>query len=351
MTDDRNQKRMVVLAGAGASRNLGINGSMPLMKEWSESLSDALDAEWKGLANRLGLRGLERGDQFEAKLGQLFAFREALSICEPYIELGAKENGAVPTNIYTWFTECERRCIQVEDVLQRNLYDNFGRDKVDGQAAAHAYGSLCDRLRENYFFDRVDFATTNYDAAIEEALTLIQVPIDDGFVSHGTGTPTLELSNFVNRLGDATGVLHLHGAVGWYQAEDEIERWPTNKPLNTTLGVPAILPPDDRKALGTLAGWASEVFEAFAELVSNASHVLILGHSLNDSHLTEVLGDVSANVAVTHVVGATEAEIDALSSRLPNASVFGYTFGPNPDLDVESFNRFLRRDWDATDSV
>jgi hypothetical protein len=48
-------RRIVVVTGAGASRNLGAKGELPLMADWAGILVEDVDKAEPGLASAIGL--------------------------------------------------------------------------------------------------------------------------------------------------------------------------------------------------------------------------------------------------------------------------------------------------------
>ena len=80
----------------------------------------------------------------------------------------------------------------------------------------------------------------------------------------------------------ACAVLHLHGAVGWYRASDDrIVFHHPDMSYNASLGIPALLLPDPNKeSVFTYVG----VDAIWAELdgaLETATHILVIGYSLN----------------------------------------------------------------------
>jgi hypothetical protein len=64
--------KLLLVTGAGASRELGVGeSSMPLMADWSNGLSKALDHHELGLAEACSLQPGMSGPEFEENLGLL----------------------------------------------------------------------------------------------------------------------------------------------------------------------------------------------------------------------------------------------------------------------------------------
>ena len=99
----------------------------------------------------------------------------------------------------------------------------------------------------------------------------------------------------------------------------------TEQPYNPTLGTPVFLPPDPLKDPSNDANVAG-IWSEFETALASATHILILGHSLNDEPLIRAIESVGpqADVAVA-TLGPDRKEI---SDALPKAKVIEIRFGP-----------------------
>lgn len=68
--------RLVLVAGAGASRELGESGPLPLMADWSNALCEALDSKERDLAAAVHLKSGMSGPEFEQALGLLLRWEQ-----------------------------------------------------------------------------------------------------------------------------------------------------------------------------------------------------------------------------------------------------------------------------------
>jgi hypothetical protein len=231
------------------------------------------------------------------------------------------------------------------ETIRANLFRNFGYPRFDDGLAAAAFENLRRWLTEPDGSTHLWFATTNYDACIEVAFSSKGFDIEDGFTRPSFGaTPVLDPLGLAERSLQSTGilpVLHLHGAVGWYRDQTGvIRRHANDQPYNQTLGSPALLLPDATKTVDSLTG-AERLWDEFRLLIDQATHVFILGHSLNDRHLLDLLrrGDKPIAVATFAPDGAfgdqDAARIaqDHVASLLPNAVTIACDFGPSGHID------------------
>lgn len=329
-------RSLVLVTGAGASRELGVDGQMPLMTDWSESLMRDLNVVEVDLATAIGLRADMRGDEFEEVLGAFLEWQQTVDLAARFSTFGGPKPGTNYADVLGWLDNTRSRGGRVMQALHTNLYDHFGAKNVNIHGAMDAYGRLLQ------FIGRTDqpltCATTNYDTSLELTFDAFGFRVHDGFPSASPfQTPILEPDGMVRdarRPPDGVAVLHLHGAVGWYRSETgTIQRYPSDQRFNQTLGAPALLLPDPKKDPSLHAG-VSDIWKELAGALETASHVLVLGHSLNDGHLvTELkLHTRNAKVAVT-TYPTTDQKARAVEEKrlrrlLPNAEVFPFALSP-----------------------
>jgi hypothetical protein len=119
-------------------------------------------------------------------------------------------------------------------------------------------------------------------------------------------------------------VLHLHGAVGWYQrADGSIAQQPPDQGYNPTLGTPVFLPPDPAKDPSNDAA-VSAIWSQFEEALRGATHLLVVGHSLRDEPLVRAVGSLAPQARKG--VFAPDAEVVAM--RLDESVAIPGRFAP-----------------------
>lgn len=345
---------VVVIVGAGASRPLGKGSPLPLMQDWATSLRKVIDEVEPGAADVIGLEADLRGDLFEARLGQFLAFQRDLDLVGHLARLGAEDARHDHPYIADWLSRARRRSASMVELIRGNLFDNFGYPRFDDELARSAYAKLQAWLTEGDENVSLAFATTNYDATIETAYSALGFTILDGFEAPGPyATPVLNplgLAQQARRGNDLLPVLHLHGAVGWYRASDgPIRRHASDLPYNSSLGTPALLLPDATKSVDSLAG-AETLWDEFRLLLADASHVLVLGHSLHDRHLVELLANRSRLAACWYAPRERLNDPDVyaagkkyVSKYLPTAAVIPCEFGPQPAANGELLHKWLHQ--------
>jgi hypothetical protein len=78
-------RRVLILTGAGASSNLGANGShLPMMSSWASDLVRDVGPR----AEQIRLRPDMPGEEFEQELGRFLAFERSFPLIEPFAHLG-----------------------------------------------------------------------------------------------------------------------------------------------------------------------------------------------------------------------------------------------------------------------
>lgn len=238
---------------------------------------------------------------------------------------------------------------------------HFRPDRIDDDAARRAYRRLHDAIRSADDDGPECFlahATTNYDTALETAIEQDnRFRVVDGFSRRpGGGSEKYTLDAFAaatdsNR---AVPVLHLHGAVGWYlNPDDTVERDPADRPYDDRR-TPALLLPDDKKSPATFNAAAFQTWKQFDQLLTQATHVLFLGHSLHDQHIVQAVGRSDVRVAAVIYTEPDEAgnypepdetEVERCRDLLPEIVALPGKFGQNrewDDLDIDQLTRWLR---------
>ncbi|MFL6239307.1 MAG: SIR2 family protein [Actinomycetes bacterium] len=354
-------RRVLVVAGAGASRELGDGQPMPLMSDWCDDLTDALDVLEPGTSRVLGLTTGLPGDVFEQRIGALLRLQAELPLFEGLRRLGmtsliANEE-AYPLQ---WAGIAKRRLDAITETVHENLYRNFGYSHYNDGLAEQAYSRLKSMLTAAGSDIGLAFATTNYDQCIEAAFAAPQWKILDGFRRSPLETPILNATGIAEEWLQATDripILHLHGAVGWYRGDDQRIRWyPPDRGYIPALGRPALLLPDPEKTTTSLPG-AETLWDEFRKLLAESTHVLFVGHSLNDDHLVEVVAQAGRPTAVLVYsrslakVGGPDAEQDDDGTEesatgfvdrvLPGARVIPGIFGPQPEFPEAELHGWL----------
>ena len=283
------ERRVVVIAGAGASTALGSTGRpIPMMAGWCTLLCNSLDGEEKGIADAIGLTPQMTGWEFEQNLGSFLDVYSILPLLPRFLGLGESPVGQRHGDVNNWHDTLQRRSSAIIEALHRTLFDAFGHSAVDRVAADRAYGSLLKALTIGPH--QVTFATTNYDPAIEIGLRSLGFETDLGVRSpDGLAHHRLRPGDLIGeKKSGSVPVLHLHGATGWYRSGVEVMVYGPDMPYVSALGAPAILLPDPKKT-PERATAISTIWSAFDAALSEATHVLVIGHSLHDPYLVERL--------------------------------------------------------------
>jgi hypothetical protein len=324
---------------------------MPLMHDWATSLYEALESSDTGSARVIGLEPNLRGDVFETRLGEFLTFQASLPLITKLSRLGSQSAGQDHAYFGDWLQHAKARTDRMVETIRAHLFESFGYPRFNDGLAQEAYSSLRSWVGEPDGAEFLAFATTNYDACIESAFGAMGFTVMGGFHGAPYATPVLDPLGLAANARQSNGllpVLHLHGAVGWYRGIDGKIRHASDLPYNPTLGVPALLLPDPTKSVDSLAG-AERIWDEFRLLLSDATHILVLGHSLNDAHLVEVLNSVDKPLAVSwhqegedHLdEGVLEAGSSYVRKLLPTATVVPCDFGPHATVNRSQLNAWL----------
>lgn len=301
-----------------------------------------MDKAQPGLSAPLGLRYGQDGPAFEAALGDFLKWQRGLPLSARYLAMGFPA-GRLPVGADQWREQAEFLAGQATTTLRETLYEQFGLGRIDSVLARDAYGALLDLLPLNPGGGVLTVATTNYDVSAETAMAELGRRPDVGEVDGPRRTRQLEPEGLLGHCGHlGVAVLHLHGKVGWYaQADGTVVAEPNDRPYSASAGTPAVLFPDPQKDPASEPA-VRALWDEFATGLSQATHVLFVGHSLNDQGL---LGHVrryagSARLAVTVLPGAPEAERARVAELLPGASVVEMSFGPRLQVDDKSLQEW-----------
>jgi hypothetical protein len=297
------------------------------MQDWGDALCEALDAQEKSLAAACHLKPGMDAEEFEENLGLLLRWEQVRHLEEMFKGLGGNRANSWTNHVTQARTNMDRRMRTVMETVNSTLYALFGQRRVDDQRAESAYGNL---LRE---LDEPDLvvATTNYDRAAEAALQSLGRQVDTGFRGPPERTRTLQPTGIVADRESTTPVLHLHGAVGWYEREGTVEDHYGDLPYNASLGTPVILYPDPDKD-PTSDAFVSLLWAEFRAALDEADAVLALGHSLNDRALVQELSRAaeSKKVAITFFSAGGAPRVKEV---VADADPIQLDFGPEIEVD------------------
>jgi hypothetical protein len=321
---------VLLITGAGASRNLGHEGTlMPLMGDWSDALCTSLDAEESGLAGACHLASGLDGPEFERSLGLLLRWQQVRDLEERFQGLGGQSPGEQIPGVIRARKSSTSRLEAVMRAINVTLYEQFGQHRIDDVRAEVAYGALLKELGN----PEIILATTNYDRASESALSAVGHEVDAGFRSSPQRTPKLEPAGLIAERGNKTPVIHLHGAVGWYERDGSVIEHHPDQPFNPTLGIPVVLYPDPEKD-PTSDALVSELWAEFHAAIDLAEAVLVIGHSLHDPPLVRALRRTArSKPVVISYLGVDGAKY--IKGKVPGARPVEIDFGPELEADKQ----------------
>lgn len=326
-----------------------------MMPQLSEILYTNLNEASPRLADAMHMRAKMTGPEFEDALGSVFRWRDSRHLNERFSGLSFAEPspGAVGSDQQQRRTAEEEHLNTILRVVDETLFAEFGSPRIDPERSRDAYGWLFDQLGG---LSKVQLmcATTNYDPSLEMALRLLNAEPDLGFRGAAWQTPFLDASKI--EPWTRPTILHLHGAVGWYRREDgSVTYQPPDQPPNATLGRPAVLYPDPDKDPAEEA--TRELWDLFREeILTGATHLLVLGHSLHDPPLLSAVSNAATNEQIRvgisvyskrkgqgrHFEVLDVGMEQLIEQQLPKATPIRGAFGaPKPDLATSDLKRWL----------
>jgi hypothetical protein len=336
---------VVVITGAGASCNLGLERPLPVMAGWADRLCDVLEGVEPGLAAAAGLRYGLTGEKFEETLGALLRWQELRPLNRRFTHLGGSKVGKHPAEVEHAFERESGRLQAIMASLHHSLYDEFGASRISMPSARAAFAWLLDLLPTG---TRLTIATTNYDRTPEMVLPELGYAPNTGFVRRPGCAPKLAPDGLVLAVANTeneVAVIHLHGAVGWYQQGGEVIEHYADQPFRREMGVPAVLYPDPDKD-PTRDAAVRALWNEFDHALDAATHVLVLGHSLHDTALARRIRSASARVGVcVHAASGigppNPNQVAHVKRAIPRATVIPCDFGPQPQIDKRRFESWL----------
>jgi hypothetical protein len=319
---------LLLIAGAGASRRLGASSDpLPLMPDWSNRLCEVLDGREPQLAAACHLGPGMTGEQFEEALGLLLRWQQIRHLEERFAGLGGQNPGHHYGEVTVARGKTGERLGVITRALNETLYEQFGQQRVDDNRATTAYQEL---LRELGDPNALVVATTNYDRAAESALVGLGRKVFTGFPQRPNRVPILEPERLGSTATDVTPVIHLHGAVGWYEKDGQVRDHMADQPYLENLGSPVVLYPDPGKD-PTNDATVSGLWSQFRAALDQADHVFVLGHSLHDPALVGAIA--AAKPRKLAVTVFNDDEVARVEQLLPGAIVVRTDFGPELDID------------------
>ncbi|HET7443129.1 MAG TPA: hypothetical protein VFJ57_00575 [Solirubrobacterales bacterium] len=317
--------KVLLITGAGASRNLGADAQMPLMPDWSDALCDALDAREPKLAQACHLTPGLQGPEFEKNLGLLLRWEQVRPLELRFQDLGGHQAGSHIEAVEVARRATDQRMAVIMETINVTLYEQFGQLRIDDDKASAAYQALLQQLGE----PEIALATTNYDRSGETALETLGFEVDTGFRWRPNRLEVLEPTGLGS--GPKTPAIHLHGAVGWYERNGQVGNHPADLPFNPTLGTPVVLYPDPEKD-PTSDAVVNQLWIEFDAALDAADSVLVIGHSLHDPALVRALRRAAPAKPVV-VTCHDRNRFQDVESKIPGAIATEMNFGPSLEAE------------------
>jgi len=289
---------LVLVTGAGASRDLA-DPPFPLMADWSAALRRHLGSKGMHFGDIVNLPDGANGYEFEERLGAFLRDAQAFQAIGPLIgrtinfpNLPAGFNGN--SSINDWHFQISYVLTQAIDAIHESLVEEFGKRTYDTNKGTNAYRNILGAMRIQQGVSKWVCATTNYDQNSEGILYDLGFRPTYGVSVHPRGgEKTIDVRGLVQNMGSQeVPVLHLHGAVGWFQRTngDTYATVPNGGP-QTTGDIPIVMLPDPEKDYQS-NGTIRDSWTEFRDALRRAKKVLIVGHSLNDKVIVDSLNEL-----------------------------------------------------------
>jgi hypothetical protein len=318
------------------------------MDGWCEALVSDLEGKEPGLASAMGLAVGMSGQAFEKAMGRFFQWQATFPLLREFQALFSASVVHVDQHMTgVLLPKAEERARYAMEVVNGSMYQLFGAKAIDDGRAASAYGALLDALHQP---DDLTIVTTNYDPAAEIGLAELGWSTEDGFQQPVRRTPYFIGRDAIARARGAeksAAVIHLHGALGWYDAGGRVVRLGADEPYDAHHGQPVVLYPDPDKD-PTQNALVQEMWTAFEDALDTADRVVILGHSMHDEPLVDRLRPFGranqGKLAIGLLRGTARADLEWVSNKIPEADQVGLSFGPDDHSDLVDLEAWMRNE-------
>jgi hypothetical protein len=309
------------------------------MAQWSEKIVRKMFDTGADQYSLSGLRTGMTGPEFEAALGDFLRRAEAFTQIKPVVAITARAPDLGGPQIQTWYDRVAGGIDNINKVIVSSLMEEFHHSRLAVSFATEAYRQLFEMARLPKA-QGIVYATTNYDALGELALEDLGAHPATGEPNrqYGSSVVGLDVARLLDDMGRHTPVLHLHGKVGWYRNDrGEVRVLDVNQhhPSN---GIPVVMLPDPEKTYAGIDVLAL-LWQQFEEAVLAAGRILVLGHSLADRQLFNILSRVTNKLGITYL--GTNADRD--SGQLDRLR---QQFGDGPAYFAVKFGPELEGSWD-----
>jgi len=232
-----------------------------------------------------------------------------------------------------------RRCFVNDPIVIDSIKTDYARF-FRGLTARFGL-ALCDPGGESGT-PSVDIFTTNYDNVVEEYARTIGVQICDGYEEIRRGNFRFDHAKF-ERSPDSLRLYKIHGTVTYARLAngliDRVTYVPPRGPLVMAgqVAFPELIYPGSKPYLS--AEPQLELLFLFKRALSNADVLLIIGHSLRDPNINEVLRQVSATnskirlfLVSPHAGSVIKSQLSAYGTRAIAIDKTFRSFEPSSDL-------------------
>ncbi len=324
------------------------------MADWAAQLINDLRERDRAYPSMVGLEPGIDGEEFERRLGEYL--RLARLLLREHFPIW---RGPYATRRPTLEeTQCHH-FLEINDVLYDSIYRLFGFETTDSERAARALKHLLVLILGDVPMSNWVYATTNFDTLAEDAVSRLGARVKNGEEYAERGFRRVSADRMV-RDAPVRGVpvLHLHGRVGWIwrseMEEEEVISLPLDRHL-VSAGTPLVVLPDLAKTY--YEPLIAAFWFRFEEYLARAKRVLVLGHSLRDTSLVNLLQAVvrpGKRLAITYRpngVGsesgptpatAADDEKVRLTAEFPDAALVPMVFAADVDLQSRELRRWIK---------
>lgn len=312
---------VVVLLGAGASKDAGLPLALELTDELAKSLSERGDS-----AALEALNLIVGGLAFQRRVygGGRAAQHDIETVLKVAQQLAKRNEHPLATYVGSWHPALERLAPNGEGIVFESLTD-IAEDVISDCLQVPSDKSAYKYLEEIWELglalnERIPPAvfTLNYDILLESALNHQHRPFTTGFSDGAWNSTEFDDSSRMR-------IYKLHGSFGWFRHEETGMLYDRDRALDRSditfessgTRDEVIFATDNKLRAHQPFLW---MFNAFDQAVADSRFVISVGYGFNDEHINQIISNGMSGDESKHLIVVGPNLDEALLDHAPGLS-------------------------------